>query len=90
MSRTFFGPWVRYGQSKLANTLFAVESGCQYPEIMSVSVHPGVVKTPILDRLHGFNKIFNDVGMWLNNITPMEAHEGAWNQFWCAVGAQRE
>lgn len=90
MSRTLLGPWVRYGQSKLANILFASELGRRYPEIMSVSIHPGVVKTPMLDELTGFNKVFNVVGCWLNGITPVEPHQGAWNQLWCAAGANRE
>ncbi|KAJ8114260.1 hypothetical protein OPT61_g3813 [Boeremia exigua] len=90
MSRMILGPWARYGQSKLANILFAAELGRRYPDIMSVSVHPGVVKTPMLDGLQGFNKIFNNVGLWANSITPMEPHEGAWNQLWCAAGARRE
>ncbi|KAJ4343682.1 hypothetical protein N0V95_006585 [Ascochyta clinopodiicola] len=90
MSRTILGPWVRYGQSKLASILFASELGRRYPEIMSTSVHPGVVKTPMLDGLSGFNRVFNDVGMRLNGITAVEPHQGAWNQLWCAAGATRE
>lgn len=90
MSRTILGPWARYGQSKLANILFASELGRRYPEIMSVSVHPGVVKTSMLNELRGFNKMFNDFGCWFNSITRVEAHQGAWNQLWCAAGAARE
>ncbi|KAF9700693.1 hypothetical protein EKO04_001824 [Ascochyta lentis] len=90
MSRILLGPWVRYGQSKLANILFASELGRRYPEIMSISVHPGVVKTPMLDGLSGFNWLFNNVGMRLNGITAVEPHQGAWNQLWCAAGATRE
>lgn len=90
MNRTMLGPWIRYGQSKLANILFAAELGRQYPEIMSVAVHPGVVKTPMLDGLRGFNWVFTYLGLWINNITPVEPHEGAWSQLWCAAGASRE
>jgi NAD(P)-dependent dehydrogenase (short-subunit alcohol dehydrogenase family) len=90
MSRSIFGPWARYGQSKLANILYALDLARRHPEIMSVSVHPGVVKTPMLDGLHGFNRIFNDVGCWLNGITPVEPHQGALNQLWCAAGAKRQ
>jgi NAD(P)-dependent dehydrogenase (short-subunit alcohol dehydrogenase family) len=90
ISRMLLGPWVRYGQSKLANILFATELGQRYPDIMSVSVHPGVVKTPMLDGFSTFNRLFNNVGMWLNNITPVEPPEGALNQLWCAAGATKE
>lgn len=90
ISRMLLGPWVRYGQSKLAVILFATELGRRYPDIVSVSVHPGVVKTPMLEGFSIFNRMFNDVGMWLNNITPVEPPEGAFNQLWCAAGAARE
>lgn len=90
MNRRVLGPWVRYGQSKLANILFASELGRRYPEIMSVSIHPGVVKTPMLEGLSGFNKMLNDVGNWMNGITPVDPHQGVLNQLWCAAGAPRE
>lgn len=89
VNRMLLGPWVRYGQSKLANILFATELGRRYPDILSVSIHPGVVKTPMLEGFSTFNRLFNNVGMWLNNITPVEPAEGALNQIWCAAGAVR-
>ena len=88
MSHSILGPWAKYGQSKLANILYASGLARRHPEIMLVSVHPGVVKTPMLDGLHGFNRIFNDVGCWLNGTTPVEPHQGALNQPWCAAGAR--
>ena len=90
MDRALLGPWVRYGQSKLANILFAAELGRRYPQIMSVSVHPGVVKTPMLYGLQGHNKWFSDFGMWMKGMVAVEPHEGALNQLWCAAGAGRE
>jgi len=36
-----FGPWIRYGQSKLANIVYAAELARRYPSIISISVHPG-------------------------------------------------
>lgn len=89
MDRALLGPWVRYGQSKLANILFAAELGRRHPQIMSVSVHPGVVKTPMLHGLQGHNKWFSDLGMWMKGMKAVEPHEGAWNQLWCAAGAGR-
>jgi NAD(P)-dependent dehydrogenase (short-subunit alcohol dehydrogenase family) len=89
ISRMLLGPWVRYGQSKLANILFASELGRRYPDIISVSVHPGVVKTPMLQGFSTSARLFNNFGMWLNNITPVEPPEGALNQLWCAAGATR-
>ncbi|KAL5413094.1 hypothetical protein PMIN06_009100 [Paraphaeosphaeria minitans] len=39
--------WRRYGQSKLANILFTRELSARYPQITSVSVHPGVIITDL-------------------------------------------
>jgi len=40
--------WSAYAQSKLANLLFAREMAKQYPEITTVSVHPGFVKSNLM------------------------------------------
>lgn len=78
--------WKRYGQSKLANVLHAAELARRYPNILSVSVHPGVVSTDLNKRLGLLNKIIvratNPRGM----LSPPE---GAYNQCWAAT-APRE
>ncbi|KAL4876188.1 hypothetical protein BJY04DRAFT_223273 [Aspergillus karnatakaensis] len=40
-----FSVWARYGHSKLANVLHAREMAERYPDILSLSLHPGTVKT---------------------------------------------
>ncbi|MBM2615240.1 SDR family NAD(P)-dependent oxidoreductase [Actinoplanes sp. LDG1-06] len=40
-----FSPFPRYGAAKAANILFAAEAARRWPEITSVSFHPGVVRT---------------------------------------------
>ncbi|KAL2816537.1 retinol dehydrogenase [Aspergillus granulosus] len=40
-----FSVWARYGHSKLANVLHSKELARRYPDILSVSLHPGTVKT---------------------------------------------
>ncbi len=40
-----FNRWRAYGESKGANILFAQEAGRRRPDILSVSFHPGVVRT---------------------------------------------
>ncbi|KAH7384200.1 hypothetical protein DE146DRAFT_217888 [Phaeosphaeria sp. MPI-PUGE-AT-0046c] len=89
MSRIFLGTWLRYGQSKLANILFASEFARRYPQITSVSLHPGVVKTPMVNGMDSFNGWFNTIMCWLAGIKMMEPHEGAYNQLWCAFGAEK-
>lgn len=44
------GGWVRYGQSKLANLLYARAYAKYHPNITSVSVHPGVSYTNLVDH----------------------------------------
>jgi NAD(P)-dependent dehydrogenase (short-subunit alcohol dehydrogenase family) len=39
------GAWRAYGSSKQANILFAAEAARRWPDILSTSYHPGVVKT---------------------------------------------
>jgi NAD(P)-dependent dehydrogenase (short-subunit alcohol dehydrogenase family) len=40
-----FNSWRAYGSGKAANVLFAAEAARRWPEIFSVSFHPGVVRT---------------------------------------------
>lgn len=83
----FYEPskWVRYGQSKLANMLYARELARRCPSITSVSVHPGFIKT----ELHG-NEGFIDRQivsiLSRGNWTPLE--EGSYNQTWAATTAK--
>lgn len=35
------GPWLRYGQSKLANIVYASELAKRYPDVTTVAIHPG-------------------------------------------------
>lgn len=45
------GQWVRYGQSKLANIVYARELAKRYPGITSASIHPGVISTSLVGNL---------------------------------------
>ncbi len=40
-----YSSWTAYGSGKAANILFAAESARRWPEVESVSFHPGVVRT---------------------------------------------
>ena len=80
------GPWRRYGQSKLANIVYAAELARRYPSITTVSLHPGAVKTDLVGNLGFLDK----AAVYLSNfgmlITP---EEGVKNQLWAAAGAQK-
>lgn len=78
----FLSDWFRYGQSKLANLLYAREMAERHPTITSVAIHPGVSFTGLVTGLGTFNRWF----VWATTLTskvPIE--ECAWNQQWAAV-----
>jgi NAD(P)-dependent dehydrogenase (short-subunit alcohol dehydrogenase family) len=90
MKRSVMGGWVRYGQSKLANILFSYELARRYPQITSVSVHPGVVLTDLYHLQTRGNRFFIYWSCWAQGIKLLEPHQGAWNQTWCAAAAKKQ
>ncbi|KAI9855080.1 MAG: hypothetical protein M1813_000564 [Trichoglossum hirsutum] len=82
-----FGDWTRYGQSKLANTLYAAELARRHPSITSVAVHPGIVRTSLIDNLSLRDKAMIYVGHMFKVVSPAE---GAWNQLWAATAPRDE
>ncbi|KAH7120159.1 hypothetical protein B0J13DRAFT_486311 [Dactylonectria estremocensis] len=85
----FFGSWLRYGQSKLANVAYAKEVARRYPKIMSVSVHPGVVKTELVTNLTFVRRAFVYISNFLMGTPLMEPKQGSYSQLW-VTGADRE
>lgn len=82
------GPrWTRYGQSKLANLLYARELAKRFPSIMTVAIHPGFIKTELFDNVSFFMQVparlSNNFGQgW----TPVE--KGPYNQTWAGTTAR--
>ncbi|KAF9893359.1 hypothetical protein FE257_011791 [Aspergillus nanangensis] len=81
------GPWVRYGQSKLANVVYARELARRYPGLMTVSVHPGVVRTGLVDDLSWGKAAFIYLTT-LGNMVTVE--KGVRNQVWAATAPAQE
>jgi len=89
-------PWLAYGQSKLANLLFAYELdrrlASEHPTVMSTAAHPGFATTgitresswiPFFEPLFGQNA---DTGAWptLRAATDPDAPRGSyWGPRWC-------
>jgi NAD(P)-dependent dehydrogenase (short-subunit alcohol dehydrogenase family) len=73
------GPYKRYGQSKLASTIYARELARRYPEITTVSLHPGIVNTPMNNKGQGWltHKLFLLFG-------PLKPEQGAYNSLWAS------
>ncbi|KAL1863928.1 hypothetical protein Daus18300_008077 [Diaporthe australafricana] len=73
-----------YGQSKLANTLFARYLARDYPQLTVAAVHPGVVKTGIADKTAQHNT-------WARFLLPaaspfmLTVEEGVKNQLWACT-----
>lgn len=97
------GFYQRYGQSKLANILYARSLAQKFPSIKTVSVHPGVVDTnmntpnnPIIReslfwRLFWFAYIkVAKVRMALTGSGWLTPEDGAKNQLWTATAAKDE
>lgn len=77
------GGYQRYGSSKLSNILYAKQLSIEYPQLKCFSIHPGVVKTGLVEREGYLSKavIYLSQGGRL-----LERDQGAWNQVWAAVG----
>ena len=82
----FAGRWVRYGQSKLANVIYASELARHYPEITSVSVHPGVIYTNLWNVQWSFlNRVFVYFATLGQAIT---SQQGVYTPCWAMITAK--
>ncbi|KAJ4299744.1 hypothetical protein N0V90_004990 [Kalmusia sp. IMI 367209] len=90
MSRLMLGGWIRYGHSKLANILYPSELARRYPQITSVSVHPGVVATDLMYNQTWQVRWFIHITCWMQGIKYLTPQQGAWNQVWCATVAKKK
>ncbi|KAK4122844.1 NAD(P)-binding protein [Parathielavia appendiculata] len=80
------GRWLRYGQSKLANMIFARELAARNPQILSFSLTPGVVSTGLVTDLGLADKAL----IYIPNIGRVKTpEEGTHNLLW-AIGAPRK
>ncbi|MCJ1337814.1 hypothetical protein MMC09_003098 [Bachmanniomyces sp. S44760] len=77
------GPrWSRYGQRKLANLLYPQALAKRYPQILSVSVHPGVIMTDLFTHVSFTTRLPVLIGSF-GRRTSIE--EGPYNQLWAAT-----
>lgn len=80
------GVWSRYGQSKLANLLYAQALAKRVPEITSVAVHPGFIATDLFTNVSFLNALpvrIMAAGRW----TPVE--EGPYTQVWAGTAPKQ-
>lgn len=79
---SFFGNWYRYGQSKLANLLYARAFAAHHFSITSVAIHPGVAATGLVTGLPWTQRAFVLSTAWPQMIP---AEQCAWNSQWAAT-----
>ncbi|KAJ5983908.1 hypothetical protein N7481_006007 [Penicillium waksmanii] len=85
MTSLLGGSWRRYGQSKLANLLYARELARRYPGIISASIHPGIVSTGLV----GNQKFLTRALIYATTFGKLlKPEEGAYNQVWAATTAK--
>lgn len=82
-------PWTRYGASKIANILFAAEMARKYPNMTSVSLHPGMVNTDLFNPYFNSDSILAKIGQKLSSFWLSDIPTGAKNSLWTAAGAQK-
>ncbi|KAK4117227.1 NAD(P)-binding protein [Canariomyces notabilis] len=78
------GTTARYGQSKLANLLWARQLARAHPQLTAVSVHPGMVQTELWDKTTGAWSILQPALRGFKKLLPT-IEEGAKNQLWASV-----
>jgi NAD(P)-dependent dehydrogenase (short-subunit alcohol dehydrogenase family) len=74
--------WQLYGQSKLANLLYAAELPRRYPQITAASVHPGTINTGLVTGLGFWDRALVKVTNVGGMVTP---EEGVRNPLWAAT-----
>lgn len=84
-----YSTWSRYGQSKLANILFAKELARRHPDIVSTAIHPGGVNTTLTRGPMDSYPLFKSfISFSLPLLTSVE--KGALGQIWASVGKRDE
>ena len=79
-----YKPWAFYGQSKMANLLFAKELSRRFKPgaRTAYAVHPGVIRTNLSRNMGGLTRAaFNTLGGLFTKSIP----EGAASEVFCAV-----
>jgi NAD(P)-dependent dehydrogenase (short-subunit alcohol dehydrogenase family) len=78
------GPYGRYGQSKLAIKLWTRKMAKQYPQFTLASVHPGVVRTNLMNNATGSPCVVRILGK-VSKYIVSSVESGAKNQLWASV-----
>ncbi|KAH7129036.1 hypothetical protein EDB81DRAFT_906842 [Dactylonectria macrodidyma] len=75
----------RYGQSKLANILYAKELAYKYPHIRVASVNPGMVRTGLTEVMGRNSLTYRVILSVLSPIMGVSVEEGVKAQLWACT-----
>lgn len=75
----------RYGQSKLANALFAKELARRYPQLTTASVHPGLVTTNLANTMSDNSWILRIAWKMTTMFIGVDIPTGTLNQLWAST-----
>ncbi|KIY48187.1 NAD(P)-binding protein [Fistulina hepatica ATCC 64428] len=78
-------PVSRYALSKLANVQYARELAVCYPQITSVSVHPGVISTDVFDNFQNLDFLHRIVVPFMKSWVWANVQDGAKTQLWATT-----
>lgn len=81
--------WTRYGQSKLANALFARQLAKERPSWTTAAVHPGVVNTNLGQHVGNMHWVFGQL-MRLASLVLTTVEAGTRNQLWAAAAPRAD
>jgi NAD(P)-dependent dehydrogenase (short-subunit alcohol dehydrogenase family) len=80
-----YSTFTRYGQSKLANLLYAKELASRYPEIKTMVVHPGGVNTGLIRGPVESYPLFKAPMQVLGKVLGVSVSHGALTQLFAAT-----
>jgi retinol dehydrogenase 12 len=78
-------PFVRYGQSKLANILSSNELARRYPDITAAAIHPGIVDTGLQNTLRKTYLLAEIIAPIVSPFIAIGVEEGALCQLWATT-----
>ncbi|KAH7383756.1 hypothetical protein BKA66DRAFT_417435 [Pyrenochaeta sp. MPI-SDFR-AT-0127] len=76
-----------YGQSKLANILWAKEFARRYPQLTAPSIHPGVVHTNLATTISQSGFFIGILSKLVLGVIAVDVRTGALNQLWASVAS---
>lgn len=79
----------RYGQSKLADYYHTNRLARQFPEILFVAIHPGVVNTGLFDDLRKRRPYAGALIALVGSLFLTDVHKGARAQLWASTAPKK-